>query len=107
MMVLAAAAGAQESEFVYTDHGKRDPFWPLVNVAGAIINYDEQDLMVSEMVLEGIMTGQAQGNVAIINGMIVNPGDMVGLFKIKDITPDMVILQKDSETFTLKIKKED
>ena len=106
-ILMTGYAGAQESPYLYDDHGKRDPLWPLVNTGGAVINYDEQDLLVSDMVLEGIMTGEGGKNVAIINGAIVAPNDSVGLFVIKAIEPTMVILQKGSETFTLKIKKED
>ena len=39
----------------YDDHGMRDPFWPLVSSSGTIINYG-QDVSVSDMILEGIVS---------------------------------------------------
>ena len=34
--------------FVYDDHGKRDPFVPLVSSAGMVVTYDE-DLAVNDL----------------------------------------------------------
>ena len=95
-----------QAVFEYDDHGKRDPFLKLVSLSGAIVNYD-RDMMASDMILEGIMTGEGGGNIAIINGEIVGTYDMIGMFVIKEITTTTVILQKGGENFTLKLKKED
>ncbi len=97
---------AEESPFNYDDHGKRDPFWRLVNQAGAIINYDK-DLSISDMSLEGIIIGESGNNIAIINGNIVKEGDLMGRYYIKKIDVDTVTLQKGNENFVLKLKKEE
>ncbi len=97
---------AQDEEFRYDDHGRRDPFWRLVTGTGAIVSY-EQDIISSDLVLEGIMTGEGGQNIAIINGMIVGPLDRIGMFVVQDIQPDAVILRKGLENVTLKIKKEE
>ncbi|MCK5215094.1 MAG: hypothetical protein KAR05_07050 [Candidatus Omnitrophica bacterium] len=96
----------QKEEFVYNDHDKRDPLWPLVNASGAILNYDK-DLMVADMVLDGIMVDNTGNNVAIINGMIVNLNDKISFFIVKTINSDSVVLKKGEETVTLKLKKEE
>lgn len=118
MLIVFAAAimpvtGAAEetkplvnSEFVYNDHGKRDPFWTLLGHRGAILNYDN-DIQASEMSLEGIMVEPEGDSVAIINGNIVKLGDKVGFFIIREIRPNEVVLQKNKETITLKLKKEE
>ena len=92
--------------FVYDDHGKRDPFWSLVTPAGVIINYDG-DILISDLVLEGIIAGADGKNLAIINNTIVKPNDQVGLFVIEKIELDKVLLRKGQESFALKIKKEE
>ncbi len=98
---------AEQAEvFVYEDHGRRDPFWPLVTPSGSIITH-EQDLTIADLILEGIMTENDKNNIAIINGRILNKEDAIGSFVIKDITNDTVILQKGKKIFTLKLKKED
>jgi hypothetical protein len=103
----ACAEGPSSLEnFIYDDHDKRDPLWPLVSSSGAILNY-EKDLMAVDMVLEGILVDTTGNNVAIINGMIVNLNDRIGLFIVKEIGANFVTLQKDDETVTLKLKKEE
>ena len=99
-MVCLAAGYA----FAYDDHGARDPFWPLISASGTIVNYG-QDLSVSDMVLEGIVSDGNGQYTAIINGSIVQPGDMVGLFKIERIEAKMILLSKGNETFELNLKK--
>ena len=102
----AVAGYAQDEDFRYDDHGRRDPFWRLVTGTGSIVSY-EQDIISSDLVLEGIMTGEGGKNITIINGMIVEPLDRIGMFVVQDIQPDAVILRKGLENVTLKIKKEE
>ena len=52
ILIFANLVYAQGA-FVYDDHGKRDPFAPLVSSAGMVVTYDE-DLAVNDLVLEGI-----------------------------------------------------
>ena len=96
----------QEQDFVYEDHGKRDPFWSLVSSTGAIINYDN-DILISDMILEGIIAGTDGKNLAIINSTIVKPNDKVGPFVVEKIEANKVFLRKEQESFELKIKKEE
>ena len=59
------------------------------------------------MALEGTVVEASGDSIAIINGNIVKLNDHMGLFIIKEITPNAVILQKGQERFTLKLKKEE
>ena len=93
-------------EFLYDSHGRRDPFWRLVNPSGAIVNYDHE-MSASDLALEGIMTGKDGRNVAIINGQLLKTNDTLGAYRVKSIDPSTVILQKDQELIKLKLKKED
>ena len=90
--------------YAYDDHGARDPFWPLISASGTIVSYG-QDLSVSDMVLEGIVSDGNGNYTAIINGVIVQAGDMVGLFKIERIEAKKILLSKGNETFELNLKK--
>ncbi|MFA5088992.1 MAG: hypothetical protein WC552_08185 [Candidatus Omnitrophota bacterium] len=101
------AAEEGPGAFVYAEHNKRDPFWPLVTPSGAIATY-EDDLAASDMILEGIIAGNERGdNLAIINGTIIKPGDKFGAYKISEITQNSVILIKGTERSVLQLKKED
>lgn len=102
----AAETVAVGEEFLYDSHGRRDPFWRLVNPSGAIVNY-EHDMSASDLALEGIMTEKDGRNVAIINGQILKTNDTLGAYRVKSIDPSTVILQKNQELIKLKLKKEE
>ena len=91
-------------DFVYTDGGRRDPFWPLLSSNGSIISYNEEDLAVSDMVLQGITVGD-NGNIAVINGKIVVEGGMVGAFKVERIMPAFVVLDNGQEKIELHLSR--
>ena len=90
--------------YAYDDLGARDPFWPLVSSSGTIISYG-QDVSVSDMVLEGIVSSAAGVYTAIINGSIVEAGDTVGVYKIERVESKKVVLSKGNEIFELDLKK--
>ena len=97
---------AQKGQFVYDDHGKRDPFWKLVSPSGAIVTY-ETDLLFSDISLEGIIYDPSGKSLAIINGAILKPNDRIGPFLVSKIENKKVILLKGQESFTLYLKKEE
>lgn len=92
---------------VYDDHGRRDPFWSLVDAQGIIINYDKKDLAITDLLLEGIMMGHAGDNLAIVNGNIVRTGDTIGAFVVERIDFNAVFLKRGPERFSLRLKKEE
>ena len=94
---------AQEN-FVYDDHGKRDPLVPLVSSAGMVVTYDE-DLSVNDLVLEGIVADSSGNNAAIVNGKVVKAHDQIGPYVVDLIAMDHVEFLKGNERFILKLKK--
>ncbi len=107
-IVFAATQPSPEESIVaeYDSHGKRDPFWPLVSPLGSLINY-ETEFQVTDMKLEGIISGADGQNLAIINGHIVQRNDRLGPFTVTRIEKDLVVLIKDQQEFELKLKKEE
>ena len=89
---------------MYDDHGKRDPFVPLVSSAGMVVTYDE-DLSVNDLILEGIVTGASGDNAAIVNGKVVKPHDQIGPYVVETIAVDHVEFLKGTERFILRIKR--
>lgn len=105
LMILFLGVSLMISEaYAYDDHGSRDPFWPLVSPSGTIINYG-QDVSVSDMILEGIVANAQGIYTAIINGTVVEVGDLVGQYAVVGIEEKKVILSKDTEIFDLNLKK--
>ena len=93
-----------QGAFVYNDHGKRDPLTPLVSSDGRVVDYDE-DLLVNDFVLEGVVADTSGNNVAIVNGKIVKAHDQIGPYVVDAITVDHVEFLKGTERFILKMKK--
>lgn len=106
VLFAVSYAGAQEETFRYDDHGKRDPLWKLVSPNGTIINYNKE-LLITDMVLEGIVAEGSGGNIAIINGTIVKVNDKIGMFVITHIYIHKVVLIYDNKKYTLKLQRED
>jgi hypothetical protein len=103
--IAVFSQGGGDTEFVYDEHGQRDPFWPLVTAGGAVVTYDTS-FAVSEMTLEGIVS-DGQGGIAIINGTVVEQGKQFGEYTVEKIEQDKVILIKDGQTSELRLKKEE
>jgi hypothetical protein len=104
LCLAALPAYAQDAGGLYDDHGKRDPFAPLVTPSGAIVSY-ESDLTVADMNLEGILMDPKGKSLAIINGKILRPADQIGPWRVDVITGEHVELIKDDQRVTLKLKK--
>ena len=103
--VVAEPEKQKEEKFTYDDKGKRDPLLPLVSSTGTFINV-EQEYILSDLTLEGIVTGNT-GNIAIINGQVVNEKQQIGDFVVEEIGQDFVILLKGTQKSTLRLTKED
>ena len=110
LMLYAYGANANTAQdlkeevlFVYDDHGKRDPLWPLVTPGGGIMSY-ETDFLISDLNLEGVVVGEGEQNLAIINGRIVKEKDQIGQFVVLQIKRDKVILLQDEQEFELRLK---
>ena len=102
ILVSATCVYAQEA-FVYNDHGKRDPFMPLVSSDGLIVTYDE-DLSVNDLALEGVVADSSGNNAAIINGKIVKVHDQIGPYIIDVIAVDHLEFLKGNTRYILKVK---
>ena len=105
-MTISFSQNVEKNVLVYDDHNKRDPFWSLVSEDGIIINYDD-DLILSDLRLEGVIVDDAGNNLAIINGQILKNQDRIGQFLIMRIERDHVVFEKNGQPFTLYLKKEE
>ncbi len=104
ILMVTNLSYAHGQSFVYDNHGKRDPFVPLVSSSGMVVSYDA-DLAVNDLVVEGIVTDAKGDNAAIVNGRVVKPGDHIGPYVVDTIAPDHVEFLKGTQKFILGIKK--
>ena len=103
-LLCTISLASEDSLFQYDDKGKRDPFWPLVNSAGTVTSY-ESSYSLSELTLEGILTGNNAQNVAMINGKILSEGEQLGQFTILEVREDSVIMENEGQKFKLQLKR--
>jgi len=101
-----SAVFAKETKSQYDHHNRRDPFWRLVTPDGIIVNYDDE-LLITDMFLEGIIYDRGKKSLAIINGSVIKVNDKIGLYTVRKITKRKVYLIKGDEKFVLQLKKED
>ena len=101
LILFSANLVYAQDAFVYDDHGKRDPFVPLVSSAGMVVTYDE-DLSVNDLVLEGIVADASGNNAAIVNGKVVKVHDQIGPYMVDVIAVDHVEFLKGTERFIFK-----
>jgi len=97
---------AEEVAFIYDSHGKRDPLRRLVTPEGTVLTFDN-DLSLTDMVLEGIVASEEGKSMAIINGSVIRINEKIGEYIVSQIKEDEVTLTKGQEKFTLKLKKEE
>ena len=102
-LLFFSASVWADPAFVYEDHARRDPFWPLVSPGGVIYNYDT-DFVIGDLILEGITLGAGEENWAIINGRVMKVHEQIGQFVIEEIKADRVILSKDAQRSELRLK---
>ena len=106
IILLSHPVLAEQASFVYDDHGRRDPFGPLVTSTGVMFSYDS-DYSPSELVLEGIISDAQGSNLAIINGRVIKLNEQIGKYKVTKINKDSITLTTDKQKFEVKLKKEE
>ncbi|HBG61049.1 MAG: hypothetical protein A2Y03_11305 [Omnitrophica WOR_2 bacterium GWF2_38_59] len=107
LIVIAVNVSFSEEDILkYDDQGKRDPMLPLVSADGIIENFDDS-LSISDLSLEGVMLGDGDSSLVIINGKIVKIKDKIGDFTVHEIKSEKVYLIKGNKIFELQLKKEE
>lgn len=97
-----------QTEFVYEDKGKRNPFVPLVTPEGRLLKLDKQSITSSEgLAIEGIIYDKFGRSFAIVNTEVVGIGDSVGDYQVLKIFEDKVVFIKDGQPLEVEFNKED
>ena len=104
LLGVTLACAEDNKTFVYNEHGKHDPFGPLVSLSGTIISYDS-DITATDMNLEGVVIDAKGNNLAIMNGRIIKIGDQVGVYTVEAISNDHADMINGQERLTVKIKR--
>lgn len=90
------------------DHGnKRDPFRPLVDKDGNILPEARPASALLQLNLEGIVWSKGNDSYAIISGTVVKTGDMLGDYKVINISRNQVTLNRGGEDIVLTSRSEE
>lgn len=96
-----------QEAFKYDPHGKRDPFFPLVDKDGNLLPEIRPVGSAVELNLEGILWDNKGDSYAIISGTVLRVGDVLGDYKIIKIEPRRVILSRGAEEITVNLSSEE
>ena len=95
---------AAEAVFVYDSEGNRDPFVPLIGVAGASSASGVGGVTSLDGVsLQGIIVGPAGNRSVILNGEIMKEGDIFGDLTIVTISNNKVTVKIGQQTHDLRL----
>lgn len=88
----------------YDEHGKKDPFVPLVTKEGRfVVNAPKPEASVTDIFLEGIIFDPRGASVAIINGEVLREGETFGAVLVKKITDSFVIVAISEKEYILNV----
>lgn len=108
LLLPASVLLAEEGKFVYNSHNKRDPFYPIVSEQGEFLASTETaENRNGELALEGIVWDEKGGSAAIINGVVVQQGEKVGIYQVKTIQKAAVLLQNEEGELILRMPAEE
>ena len=86
MIFLCVSAQTAEEE-LYSAHGKRDPFVPLIttttHMSSGLVSVEN----IEELSIEGIVY-DPKGSIVVINGTVLREGEELGAVKVLKITKD-------------------
>jgi hypothetical protein len=112
MIAVLAALGAlavlpqvRADDFVYDARGKRNPFIPLVTSDGRYLKLEaEEQKKEEELRLEGIIYDKYGISYAVVNGIVVKTGDLVGEYQVLKIDEKEVLFMREGQEKRVELK---
>lgn len=103
LFAFCATSNAEDA-YVYSSHGRRDPFVPLVgDVSRKAVDSIEDVISIEDVRFQGVAGSGAGGMIAILNGEMLREGETVGHVTIKEVARGKVILMIDENEYTLRM----
>lgn len=103
-MTFDCFVSAQDN-FVYNDHGKRDPFVPLLGIKKATIGKSgiEGISSVGDVKFQGVARDSKGNKIAMLNGEMIQVGQTVSQVTLIKIEDDVITFTIDGETYSLSL----
>ena len=106
-IISAVSLSFGQNVFKYDPKNKRDPFIPLVDKEGNLLPEFRPVTATVELNLEGIVWSDKGESYAIISGVVLRVGEMIGDYTVKKIEHSKVILSRAGEDFTINLRGEE
>ncbi|NQS99785.1 MAG: hypothetical protein HQ595_01775 [Candidatus Omnitrophica bacterium] len=106
LLSVSFSFAQSEEDFIYDDKGGRDPFFSLVDKHGKYLSVSNLGYSFDKLNLSGILWDAQGDSSALINNEIFSAGDSVDGFRIKEITQNSVIVDKDGREHTINVSIE-
>jgi len=95
-LILISTLSFAEQDYIYNSKNKRNPFIPLVDSGGKLINLEREETgSDSDLLVDGIIFDKQGVSYCIVNGAVVGLGDSVGDYRVLKILEDRVVFIKD------------
>ncbi len=96
-----------QDDFIYQSKGKRNPFIPLVDKSGRLMQLEkEEEQGQSGLTVDGIIYDKQGISYALVNGKVVGTGDYAGEYRVLKIQDDKISFLKDDQIKEVSINKE-
>ena len=105
-IILIAEVGFAGERPEYDAKGRRDPFEPLISKDGMYASDADGVRGMKDIRLEGIVWEAAKSSIAIINGEIVEEGDVIGVVKVLKIEKDAVLFDVEGQDVRIELVSE-
>ncbi len=107
VFILAIPICFGENMFKYDPKNKRDPFTPLVDKDGNLLPEYHPVTTAVTLNLEGIVWSEKGESYAIISGVVLREGEMIGDYTVKKIERSRVVLSRGGEISTINLGSEE
>lgn len=105
--ISVVSSSFSQGVFKYDPKNKRDPFIPLVDKEGNLLPEIRPVTAAVELNLEGIVWSDKGESYAIISGVVLRAGEMIGDYTVKKIEKSRVTLMRGGEVFTINLRGEE
>lgn len=89
---LSSSQTGTSEEALYSAHGRRDPFIPLISLTSRESSGLAGVESLDEVIVEGIVYDAKGGSIVIVNGVILKEGEERNALKVIGIKPSGAVL---------------
>jgi hypothetical protein len=103
ILQIGSLSLAEDGDYLYDSHGRRDPFVPLVGITATAASSLDDVLSIEDVKFQGIASDASGMQVAILNGEMIREGERSGRVTLKNISNESIIILIDDEQYEISL----